>query len=189
MTLRSGAIPAYCAMKIKMSAGPSCKAPLQRWKVLLQRKQSKHTESSADFGAFWVIEPLFCTLAFARKMCTVYAFCNAGRDLRGAPGKLCALLKRRLVDIRSAMKFGIRFRLIALALVMALMGLLILFATLNSQNQVVELGVRLRQVDSESFQIADQFRRLASPVEQAHILALRDGSRPRRLEGICRRQS
>lgn len=56
------------------------------------------------------------------------------------------------------MKFGIRFRLITLALVMALMGLLILIATLNSQRQVVELGTRLRQVDSESFQIADQFR-------------------------------
>lgn len=48
--------------------------------------------------------------------------------------------------------------MVALALVMALMGLLILFATLNSQHQAVELGARLRQVDSESFQIADEFR-------------------------------
>jgi len=56
------------------------------------------------------------------------------------------------------MKFGFRFRVLALALVMALMGVLILLATLNSQHQSVELGARLRQVDSESFQIADQFR-------------------------------
>lgn len=56
------------------------------------------------------------------------------------------------------MKFGIRFRVVALALVMALMGVLILLATLYSQHQSVELGVRLRQVDSESFQIADQLR-------------------------------
>lgn len=56
------------------------------------------------------------------------------------------------------MKFGIRFRVVALALVMALMGVLILLATLNSQHQSVELGARLRQVDSESFQIADEFR-------------------------------
>lgn len=48
--------------------------------------------------------------------------------------------------------------MVALALVMALMGVLILLATLNSQRQSVELGARLRQVDSESFQIADQFR-------------------------------
>src|SRR5215469_10650380 len=58
----------------------------------------------------------------------------------------------------SAMKFGFRFRVLALALVMALMGVLILLATLNSQRQSVELGARLRQVDSESFQIADKFR-------------------------------
>ena len=56
------------------------------------------------------------------------------------------------------MKLGIRFRLIALTLTVALMGLLILVATLNSQRQADELGNRLAQVDSESFQIADQFR-------------------------------
>jgi len=48
--------------------------------------------------------------------------------------------------------------LVALALVVALMGLFILFATLNSQRQAGELRARLSQVDMESFRIADQFR-------------------------------
>jgi signal transduction histidine kinase len=56
------------------------------------------------------------------------------------------------------MKFGIRFRLVALTLVVALMGALILLATLNSQRQAAQLSDRLTQVDSESFRIADQFR-------------------------------
>jgi signal transduction histidine kinase len=56
------------------------------------------------------------------------------------------------------MKFGIRFRLVALALIVALMGALILLATLNSQRQAAELRDRLSQVDFESFRIADQFR-------------------------------
>ena len=45
-----------------------------------------------------------------------------------------------------------------LALVVALMGALIVLATLNSQRQAAELRDRLSQVDSESFRIADQFR-------------------------------
>jgi signal transduction histidine kinase len=56
------------------------------------------------------------------------------------------------------MKFGIMFRLVTLALVVALMGVLILLATLNSQRQAAELRARLSQVDLESFRIADQFR-------------------------------
>ncbi len=56
------------------------------------------------------------------------------------------------------MKFGINFRLIALALVVALMGVLILLATLNSQRQAGELRDRLSQVDFESFRMADRFR-------------------------------
>lgn len=56
------------------------------------------------------------------------------------------------------MKFGIRFRLVALTLVVALMGLLILLATLNSQRQAGELHTHLNEVDSESFRIADRFR-------------------------------
>ena len=56
------------------------------------------------------------------------------------------------------MKFGLIFRLVALALVVALMGVLILLATLNSQRQAAQLRDKLSQVDSESFRIADQFR-------------------------------
>ena len=55
------------------------------------------------------------------------------------------------------MKFGIIFRLVVLTLVVALMGILILLATLNSQRQSSELRERLSQVDLESFRIADQF--------------------------------
>jgi signal transduction histidine kinase len=56
------------------------------------------------------------------------------------------------------MKFGIKFRLLALALFVALMGALIVLATLNSQRQAAELRDRLSQVDFESFRIADEFR-------------------------------
>ncbi|MGD1089630.1 MAG: ATP-binding protein [Verrucomicrobiota bacterium] len=55
------------------------------------------------------------------------------------------------------MKFGIKFRLVALALVVGLMGVLIVLATLNSQRQAAELRDRLSQVDYESFRMADQF--------------------------------
>jgi signal transduction histidine kinase len=55
------------------------------------------------------------------------------------------------------MKFGIKFRLVALTMVVALMGVLILLATLNSQRQSSELRERLSQVDFESFRIADEF--------------------------------
>lgn len=48
--------------------------------------------------------------------------------------------------------------MVALTLVVALMGLLILLATLNSQRQAGELGAHLSLVDSESFRIADEFR-------------------------------
>lgn len=46
----------------------------------------------------------------------------------------------------------------ALTLVVALLGVLILLATLNSQRQSAALRDRLNQMDSESFRIADQFR-------------------------------
>jgi signal transduction histidine kinase len=55
------------------------------------------------------------------------------------------------------MKFGILFRLVALALVVGLMGVLIVLATLNSQRQVAELRDQLSQADFESFRMADQF--------------------------------
>jgi len=56
------------------------------------------------------------------------------------------------------MKFGIQFRLAALALAVALMGTLIVLATLRSQTQSAELRARLRSVDSESFRMADHFK-------------------------------
>ncbi len=66
-------------------------------------------------------------------------------------------LNSTLVGFGRAMKFGIKFRLVALTLVVALMGVLILLATLNSQRQSAGIRQRLREVDLESFQIADQF--------------------------------
>ncbi len=56
------------------------------------------------------------------------------------------------------MKFGIIFRLVTLSLVVAVLGVLILLATLNSQREAGELGARLSQVEMESFRIADDFR-------------------------------
>ncbi|MGO8698865.1 MAG: two-component system sensor histidine kinase NtrB [Limisphaerales bacterium] len=58
------------------------------------------------------------------------------------------------------MKFGIKYRLVALLLVLAVMGVSILLATLYSQRQAGDLRVRLSQVESESFRIADEFRDL-----------------------------
>jgi signal transduction histidine kinase len=56
------------------------------------------------------------------------------------------------------MKFGIKHRLVALALAVAVMGVLILLATSYSQQQAEKFRGRLSQVESESFQIADEFR-------------------------------
>ena len=56
------------------------------------------------------------------------------------------------------MKFGIKNRLMALVLAVAVMGVLILLATLYSQRQAEKLRDRLGQVESESFSIAEQFR-------------------------------
>src|ERR1051325_6605769 len=56
------------------------------------------------------------------------------------------------------MNFGVKLRLIALALGVGLMGGLIVFVTWTSQRQAGELRARLSVVDVESFQIADQFR-------------------------------
>ena len=56
------------------------------------------------------------------------------------------------------MKFGVKFRLAllgaALVLVSAVMGLI----TVHSQRHAGELRTRLRQIDSESFGIADRFK-------------------------------
>lgn len=56
------------------------------------------------------------------------------------------------------MKFGIRFRLTALALASVMMGALIVIVTLTSQRQSEEAKSRLGQMDLESFRIADRFK-------------------------------
>jgi signal transduction histidine kinase len=56
------------------------------------------------------------------------------------------------------MKFGIKYRLLALVAVVAVMGVSILLATIYSQRQADELRSRLSRVESESFRIADEFR-------------------------------
>jgi len=56
------------------------------------------------------------------------------------------------------MKFGIKFRLLTLVLVVAVMGVSILLATLYSQRQDADLRGRLSQVESESFRIAEEFK-------------------------------
>jgi signal transduction histidine kinase len=56
------------------------------------------------------------------------------------------------------MNFGIKFRLLALGMGVALMGALIAAITLNSQRQATELRNRLHSVDSESYDISLQFR-------------------------------
>ena len=57
------------------------------------------------------------------------------------------------------MNFGIKFRLVALATAVGLMGILIALATLISQSQSTKVRLRLSQVDEESFGMADHFRR------------------------------
>src|SRR5262249_4254781 len=52
----------------------------------------------------------------------------------------------------------IRFRLIAFALAVVLLGVLIGLASLESEKQARELRARLSQVEFDSFRIADQFR-------------------------------
>jgi len=54
--------------------------------------------------------------------------------------------------------FGIKARLIVLGLAIALMGALIFVATLGSQWKAAQARTRLRQVESESFRIAERFK-------------------------------
>jgi signal transduction histidine kinase len=56
------------------------------------------------------------------------------------------------------MKLGIKFRLAALALGLALMGALIVGVILTSQQQASDVRARLTHVDLESFRLADRFR-------------------------------
>src|SRR6476661_8499926 len=61
-------------------------------------------------------------------------------------------------DPHQSVKFGITFRLTALAIALVLMGALIAVVTLSSQHQAEEAKARLGQVDVESFRIADLFK-------------------------------
>ena len=58
----------------------------------------------------------------------------------------------------SSMRFGIGYRIAALALALVLMGALIAVVTLTSQRQAEDAKARLGQVDLESFRIADLFK-------------------------------
>jgi len=55
------------------------------------------------------------------------------------------------------MTSGVKFRLAALVLAVAIMGALIALMTLNSQRQGAELGVKLNEVDSQSYEMAAYF--------------------------------
>src|SRR5580692_1700714 len=52
----------------------------------------------------------------------------------------------------------IKLRLMALGFAVAVMGVLIVLVTLNSERQAAETSARLGEVDTESFRIADRFR-------------------------------
>jgi signal transduction histidine kinase len=56
------------------------------------------------------------------------------------------------------MSSGIKLRLLALGLSLAILGALIVVVVLSSQKQASELRARLSQVDVESFGIAEQFK-------------------------------
>jgi signal transduction histidine kinase len=67
------------------------------------------------------------------------------------------MLRGSVID-HLTMNLRIKLRLIGLALGIGLMGLVIVFETIQSQRQAQELHAQLNLVDSESFRIADQFR-------------------------------
>jgi signal transduction histidine kinase len=56
------------------------------------------------------------------------------------------------------MTSGVKFRLAALGLAIAIMGALIAFVTLNSQRQGAELHTKLNEVDAQSIGIAEHFK-------------------------------
>jgi len=62
------------------------------------------------------------------------------------------------------MTSGVKFRLAALVLAVAIMGALIVFVTLNSQRQGADLGVKLKEVDAQSLGIAEHFKDLLRDV-------------------------
>jgi signal transduction histidine kinase len=63
-----------------------------------------------------------------------------------------------LLTDHQTMNLRIKLRLIGLAVGIGLMGLVIVFETIQSHRQAQELRAQLNLVDSESFRIADQFR-------------------------------
>jgi signal transduction histidine kinase len=62
------------------------------------------------------------------------------------------------VNDLSNMNLRVKLRLIGLVAAISLMGLVIVFMTIKSQQNAIDLRTHLNQVDSESFRIADQFR-------------------------------
>ena len=69
------------------------------------------------------------------------------------------------------MKFGVTFRLAAVGAAVGLMGVLIVFSTLNSQKEADELHARLSVVDSESFSISEHFK---DRLREVNTLRLRE---------------
>jgi signal transduction histidine kinase len=67
------------------------------------------------------------------------------------------------------MNFGVKFRLVALLSVVALMGALIAFAILESQGQGHDLRARLGNVDSETDEIAAHFKDALREVSNARL--------------------
>src|SRR5665213_1222095 len=67
------------------------------------------------------------------------------------------------------MNFGVKFRLIALLSVVALMGALIAFAIIKSQGQGRDLRARLGNVDSERDEIAAHFKDALREVNNARF--------------------
>src|SRR5215469_13244284 len=67
------------------------------------------------------------------------------------------------------MKFNMKFRLAALGLAVGLMAALILYITLNSQREVVDLQNRLSNLDLESSGPANQFRNSIRELNNAVI--------------------
>ncbi len=74
------------------------------------------------------------------------------------------------------MKFGVRFRLLALGLAVGLLGAAIAGIVLNFQRQARELQTRLENVDAESGQIAAEFKDALREVNntQLHYAITRD---------------
>ena len=56
------------------------------------------------------------------------------------------------------MNFGVKIRLLALGVGLGLMGALMIFIMIFSQQQGAELHARLNQLDSESFSMAEHFK-------------------------------